>query len=261
MVVSGYCIAEKVKSTRYSWDGLQRGSHPYVIIQWTLSGTGIFETQNKKYEVGPGKAFVTIVPENSRYYYPQGARDPWVFSWLNLSGNLAVHLWGQLQRKMGSVMDLSGQTSVQLLFEELARKTEGKRWRDPQEMHQRCFEFFLDWEQAVSSPRKVKGGGLEWTRDLLRSDFRGSLAVKELADRLGWSREHFSREYQKRFRITPGAELRERRFEEACRLLKSTTWTTQMVARRSGFSNATQMGLCFQKKLRMTPTTYRQKAG
>lgn len=83
--------------------------------------------------------------------------------------------------------------------------------------------------------------------------------MKELADQLGWSREHFSREYRTKFRIAPGTELRELRLAEACRLLESTGLTTQEVALRSGFSNATQLGVRFQKKYQTSPARYRAK--
>jgi AraC-like DNA-binding protein len=259
MHISHGFIDETVKSPRYFWDGKQRGSTPYVIFQWTQSGSGVFQAGGRTYEVGPGKAFLSLVPGDERYFYPKNGREPWVFSWMNFEGSLALELWGKLRGMYGPVIELSLSSPLMMMMREMIWKTQQRQWTSRMEVSVAVYRFFLEVSESLGSPTKSGREGLDWARSSLRMEFRSSMVMKELADQIGWSREHFSREYRRKFGVAPGTDLRELRLAEACRLLESTGWTIQEVAVRSGFSNATQLGVRFQKRFKTTPARYRAK--
>ena len=84
---------ERISSTRYRWNGWERGDQPFVILQWTLSGEGGLNDGSADLRVPEGYAFIVVVPERTSYYYPPEGREPWVFGWLNFYGDFACDLF------------------------------------------------------------------------------------------------------------------------------------------------------------------------
>jgi hypothetical protein len=103
-------LCEVRASIRYRWDSARRGTDPFVIMQCTQSGEGMFELEGKAHRVPPGHAFLALIPEPSRYYYHRGAAEPWVFSWVNFYGELAQQLWLSLRNRAGPVIPLRPET-------------------------------------------------------------------------------------------------------------------------------------------------------
>ena len=79
---------EVINSSRYQWNSFERGKEPFVIFQYTLEGIGAFSLKNRTYEVPAGSAFISLVPERARYFFPPDSRQPWSFCWLNFYGNV-----------------------------------------------------------------------------------------------------------------------------------------------------------------------------
>ena len=100
---------EVTARSRYRWDSSERGNRPFVILQWTRSGEGVFEYEGKLSRVTGEHAFISIVPEPSVYYYPPEAREPWTFTWANFSGALALTLFRAFRQEFGPVVFLSSQ--------------------------------------------------------------------------------------------------------------------------------------------------------
>ena len=84
---------EIVTSPKYRWSCRDRGTEPFVILQWTHSGEGIFESARGIQRVPPDHALLAVVPQDATYYYPADAREPWTFSWFNWYGTWACELF------------------------------------------------------------------------------------------------------------------------------------------------------------------------
>jgi len=63
----------------------------------------------------------------------------------------------------------------------------------------------------------------------------GSVPVQQLADEIGWSRQHFSDRFRDTIGVTPKSAARIFRFERACRLLKDTRSGLSQVAASCGY--------------------------
>ncbi|MEI9999828.1 MAG: AraC family ligand binding domain-containing protein [Verrucomicrobiota bacterium] len=104
---------EVASSPRYRWKCYDRGDDPFVIIQWTRSGEGMFTCERGTFKVPPGFAFVAIVSEQSSYYYPPKGKEPWVYEWINIYGSTACDIFRKFQAEFGPVVPLSIQGSGQ----------------------------------------------------------------------------------------------------------------------------------------------------
>ena len=69
----------------YYFDNKNREIDSY-LFQYTLDGSGIFETNNNKIVVSPGHAFFTYIPSDTKYYCnPEDTH--WEFIFVLFMGN------------------------------------------------------------------------------------------------------------------------------------------------------------------------------
>lgn len=88
---------------------------------------------------------------------------------------------------------------------------------------------------------------------------REDLRIELIAEQLGFTPRAFSRKFKKVSGRTPSEFIKEVRFEQAARLLKTTTLTVQEVMYRVGISNKSYFYRGFQLKYGVKPKEYRQQ--
>jgi AraC-like DNA-binding protein len=83
------------------------------------------------------------------------------------------------------------------------------------------------------------------------------LRLEDLADAVGLSKYHFSREFKKATGVTPMAFLRQVRVEAARSLLLSTSWTLRAIADQVGFRDEFQLSRVFRRVTGAPPSGLR----
>jgi len=253
-------IRESRNSPRYHWNNRARLDDPFVILQRTRKGVGHFHYQDRTHTVGPGEAFIAMIPEESRYHYPADGREPWEFSWINFYGELSVKLWSILRDRFGPVVRIPPNTPISAEYENLIHRAGHHQWKDRYEMSALCYQFYLNLWSQLSTPGITPGQNIELAAAYLSTHYRDRLRVKEAAAYAGVSREHFTRLFTRRYKISPASFLREERLKVATRLLSKTDLPVQEIAFRTGFYSHAQFGQLFRRKFKMTPLRYRKKA-
>lgn len=248
------------RSPRYHWNNVGRGDDRFVIVQWTHNGVGNFHYQDRTHTVGPGEAFIALLPEESRYYYPPDSHEPWEFSWINFYGELSVKLWSILRERFGPVVRIPPGTSVAAEFENLILRAHRQRWKDRYEASALCYQFYLNLWSQLSTPGNRARQNIEQAAAYLRTHYRSRLRVKEAAAYAGVSREHFTRLFHQRYKTSPATFLREERLKAATLLLVKTDLPVQEIAFRTGFYSSAQFGHLFRRKYKSTPLGYRKKS-
>jgi AraC-like DNA-binding protein len=250
---------EKASSPRYRWNNWERGDRPYVILQWTLSGEGRLDCDQGTLRVPEDYAFVVLVPERTAYYYSPESREPWVFGWMNFYGEFACEIFRALRSQFGAVLSLprrsAAASSLRRLLAYVSNPRESNRWQ----VSLQAYAFVLEWWRQVSQPQRRSEDRLEWAIRFCRERFREPLAVKEIADQAGMSREYFSRIFAARMRETPAAFLRRLRLNEASILLRETRLPLGEIAMRSGFYSGTHLMHTFQRVRGTNPSRWRKR--
>ena len=249
-------VREVRDSPRYLWDNRRRGTDPFVIMQLTRRGEGVFEIEGRAYRVPPGNAFIALLPEDSRYYYPVENRGPWTFSWINLYGELALHLWRNLRTQGGPVLPLS--RSAIRLFDRLAARAEKRTRPDPYETSRAAYSFYLEILRHLPRPRAVRP--MQDAISYFHAHYQEPVRMKEVAARAGMSREHFTRLFTRQMGAGPAAFLRGIRLEAAARLLRTTDLPVAEAAFRSGWASATKLDYFFKRRYRVSPREYRRNS-
>lgn len=248
-----------ITGPHYRWNCFGRGNEPFVIVQWTQAGVGVFENQDGHFPVPAGHAFVTILPEPASYYYPPQDSEPWIVSWLNFYGDLACRLFQKFRAEFGPVVPLKPRNAAALHLRRLLargpRATPYGRLRTSLE----AYSFLLEWRQEAMHPSTKAEDRLAHVLRFVRAHFREPLGVKELAVHACMSREHFSRLFSRVVGDTPAAYLRRLRVREAEGLLLQTDLPLREIALRAGFYSERHLLRAFHRVHRRSPSQYRRQ--
>ncbi|MBC6981567.1 GlxA family transcriptional regulator [Caulobacter sp. 17J80-11] len=115
------------------------------------------------------------------------------------------------------------------------------------------FSRFLEAER-----RNDRFGELQlWVLDRLHQD----LSVERMAEVVGMSPRHFSRQFRAQVGRTPAAWLADLRLEEARRRIESGGFQLKDVARQCGFADEQNLRRVFQRRLGVAPSAYRERFG
>jgi len=102
-----------------------------------------------------------------------------------------------------------------------------------------------------------------WLRraaERLQDDWRASPTLAELAREAGVSPDHLARRFRAAFGLTPGEVLRQRRVEEALRLMLATTDSLADIALACGFADQSHFGRVFKRLHGVSPDRYRNRS-
>lgn len=252
-------IEETVSRSSYHWDSRHRGKSPFVILQATHSGFGIYEERGKRHEVPRGHAFVTVVPEDVRYYYPEGGREPWVFSWINFYGDQGIRLWKWFRQRYGSVFPMEERSAARLIFDGLLAMTEGRKAADDFQASSESYRFAMTLAGQLESKGHAPVSAIHGAARLMQRQPLRTMAIKEFAARAGLSREHFTRLFHREMGVSPARYRRERQLDVAADWLLRTNLPVQEVALRSGFASGRQLTKMFRHFRGRSPLEFRRR--
>ncbi|MFO8044135.1 MAG: response regulator [Alkalispirochaeta sp.] len=123
--------------------------------------------------------------------------------------------------------------------------------------------FFAETERLVCSQAQAQS---QWpvdtfsrrVADYLNSNYYREVGLSDLAEHLGISESHCSREVSRHFGRTFRRMLREIRLQAAQQLLSDPARAIRDVAERSGFRDPNYFSRVFQESFGMTPREYRE---
>jgi AraC-like DNA-binding protein len=248
-------LRETRSSPRYYWNNAERGDVPFVMLQYTEKGEGRIEWEDGVRPIPKGYAFVSVVPERSRYFYPADATAPWVFSWINFYGEMSLRLWRELRDQAGPVIALSP-LAIRLLHR-LITRTAGRNWTDPYETSREAYDFYLEVLRHL--PKRAPAQPFHDVILYFQAHYQKAIRMKEVADQAGMSREHFTRLFTAQMQEPPAAFLRRIRLEAAARLLRTTDLPRAEIAFRSGWASPAKLDFFFKRHYGVSPKIYRQR--
>ena len=83
----------------YSWDGMRRGTAPFLVIQHTTYGEGRLDHAGMSYRLGPGQTMLVTIPHPHRYWLERGGH--WEYFWMVLTGREALRLGEAIGQGLG----------------------------------------------------------------------------------------------------------------------------------------------------------------
>ncbi len=93
----------------------------------------------------------------------------------------------------------------------------------------------------------------------MEENYAERISTKALAEKYGYSSEHFCRKFKAETRLSPMKYLRTYRLEISTKLLNSKKYTVTEVAMHCGFNDANYFTRCFKEHFGISPIKYAKK--
>lgn len=255
---------EKAESPAYRWNGLRRGQEGAAIFQYTLSGRGELRIGEQVHSLPKHRAFLCRVPGDHEYYLPEG--EPyWEFLFITVHGEDALRHWSELERKLGSVFELSPKDEPLAILTRLHAEIVRSPLADPYALSASLYRFVLELHRMAdaASPARTDDipAPLLQAITFIRSRYREDLTLDELAEASGLTKYHFCRAFQRKLGMKPMQYVRKVRIERAVWLLRNTDLKIAEVGEACGFAHANYFIKTFRELIGATPGEYRQLPG
>lgn len=254
-------VLERQTSPLYHLEGRGR---PFAMAQivYTLFGEGAFRYGRKIYPLTPGKGFICRLGDpESAYYYPGHATGVWEFLWMDFTGEAAAGMLEEIADRHGHVVDIPPDSG----FVQYLNSFHGRK-------HAMCFvtaaegakivcdaiaqlSALLDREDVVSRGNHL----VRAAQTLIAGNLDRAVSLEEVADRLQVSREHLSRVFHERTRMTLRQFAAEERMRCAARMIRDGLCTGGQLAARTGYANAASFARAFRNWAGVSPAQYKKR--
>ena len=245
-----------ITSHDYHWDNRVR-KNSYVLLQYTISGKGSFQTPDHTYPQQTGDLFLVQVPGDSQYSLPDNS-EYWDVLYLEFSSECLPLLY-HIHQSCGPAFHLEASSTLPEQMKQLYADAISNQLASVFDNSKSAYAFLLDLADyalehpALSSPR------VTLAKNYLDSNYYNTdLNLDEVADAVGLSKYHLCREFNHLYGISPGKYLANLRLQKSCALLlQSRQHTIAEIASMVGFSNDNYFCKVFRKAFGTTPTQYR----
>ena len=245
-----------ITSHDYHWDNRVR-KNSYVLLQYTISGKGSFQTPDHTYPQQAGDLFLVQVPGDSQYSLPDDS-ECWDVLYLEFSSECLPLLY-HIHLSCGPAFHLEASSTLPEQMKQLYADAISNQLASVFDNSKSAYAFLLDLADyalehpALSSPR------VTLAKNYLDSNYYNTdLNLDEVADAIGLSKYHLCREFNHLYGISPGKYLANLRLQKSCALLlQSRQHTIAEIASMVGFSNDNYFCKVFRKAFGTTPTQYR----
>jgi len=256
----------RTEPREYRWDGLRRGGdprHPFVVIQYTLSGFGHYHDERGTVRVQPGQCFFAVVPSAHRYYLPPESRA-WRFFWLIAHHPYVVRRIQERQQTARAVLTIPPDALLTGRLLALLEGTCQQTFPDAFAVEQALFDLLIEYERFVHQlyhPRPRAQALLQSVRSAVLEQLTQPISVDALAAAQGMSRSHFSHHFRRVTGVTPAHYVTRLRIEEVQRRLLQSGAKLATVARETGFADANHLCKVFRRYLHVSPGEFRRQMG
>ncbi|WP_438448452.1 helix-turn-helix domain-containing protein [Gorillibacterium sp. sgz5001074] len=254
---------EEVRDTSYRWDGLERSDGPLLLFQYTLEGGGVYESEAASYRLEAGQAFLTEIPGNHRYYFPEGG-TAWSFLFVLLRPSLILANWEEVKRRLGEAPYLPKSSRPIRVLEHIWEEANAGRIAEPYTASSLLFHFVSELCRFAIVP---EGDRQAWpvkvreAAEFIESHFDRMISLDQLSERLEVSKYHLLRTFTMAVGMSPNDYLNRVRIEQAISLLRQTDWSVEQIAERVGYSSGSYFIKVFRKGTGRTPGSFRSGEG
>ncbi len=227
----------------------------------TSSGEGMFMDRSGTYRLIPGTAFITRNNDpDTAYWYPENARRPWVFLWFSFWGETSASMINDISGRYGHVFGIPLEHPVVQRIASYQKYSNSVRSMSPLEGAKLVVETLaglvshLENRQASSPSGEMIRSAQEYVMRNLSHD----ISIREMAVKLGVSREHLSRIFAKHLGFSLHDYITIEKMKFACQLLLETSLPCKEIAGRTGYGNVISFNRAFRSVVRMTPSELRR---
>jgi AraC family transcriptional regulator len=248
---------EQRKAEVYSWDGLRRGTQPFLVLQHTVLGEGRLTYAGTDYHLRQGQTMLVTIPQAHRYWLDRGGH--WEYFWAILHGREALRLAREVLEAAGPVLTLPPPLIDRLASACLTLLSEPRlspgaascaAYAAMTALHDGAFA-------SRDRPEPTLPPALSRVIDHIEAHLAETLTVDRLATVAGVSRAHFVRLFTAALGLPPSDHVQTRRIERVERLLLATEMTVGAIATATGFTDGNYLAKIFRRRRGLSPLEFR----
>ena len=237
----------------YFWDNKTRKDVSGFVIQRTIHGSVALWGKDGRVEAGEGQALLFRHGEDSRYGLDDACKNPYQHIWLIIAHSPVIRpIYDDLINSFGHVVRMNPKGEACQIMDRMYEARNVGAMRDRFSDAETVFALLLAIYREQVSDRRGRDP-VAYGRHLLETQYRSPRNLKEWAEEIGLTREHFSREFRARYGETPATFLRSLRLENAKRLLLNPSLTVDEVSAASGFANPKTFHRAFKNAYGVPP--------
>lgn len=248
---------EQRRNEVYNWDGMKRGTSPFLVIQHTLLGEGRLDYAGTQHHLTAGRTMLVTMPQAHRYWLERGGH--WEYFWFLLTGREALRLAREVLEAEGPVLTLPI-VSVERLAAACLKLIASPRlslgeastlgYSALMALHDGVFA-----ERAAAVPPMP--AAIRRVFVYVEGNLGSALPVDRLAELAGMSRAHFVRRFTTAVGVSPSNFVQDRRMDRIERLLLATEMTVADIAAATGFADGNYLAKAFRRERGLAPLAFR----
>lgn len=246
---------EQRRAELYSWDGMKRGSEPFLVIQHTILGEGRLDFGVARYRLGMGQTMLVTMPHAHRYWLERGGH--WEYFWFILSGREALRMAREVLAVAGPVLRPVAEGADLLAGTCHALLTRALTPAQASVLGYQALAVLHDAAFAGAGPRVALAPELARVLAHVEGNLGGDLRVDALAQVAGLSRAHFVRRFAAEVGVPPSDHVFARRMDRVERLLTASEMKVAEIARATGFADANYLAKAFRRHRGLSPMAFR----
>lgn len=253
-VSAGY---EQRMNEVYSWDGLQRGTAPFLVVQHTTFGEGRLDFAGTQHRLTPGRTMLVTMPHAHRYWLERGGH--WEYFWMLLNGREALRLAREIIDTAGPVLDPSPKEIDRLAGAclSLLSGTEPS----PGQASSAAYAAMAALHDSVfgsrPAPDRPLTAALSRVLAHIETHIAAPLPIERLATVAQMSRAHFVRSFAAAIGTAPAEYVLEKRLERVERLLLATEMSVAEIAGATGFADGNYLAKVLRRRRGVAPLEFR----
>jgi AraC-like DNA-binding protein len=243
----------------YFFDNNDRNMQGY-LFQYTLKGCGIFETNRQLHRIEPGQAFFVKIPDDEKYYCPDDLNeDGWQLLYIHFEGTAVKPYFDKIIQKTDKILKLELNSSAVQYLLKLHEDLQNGMKIQPFAGSEIVFHFLSLLCRTAAYNQDEYSLKTRLAIEYMENEFASLDGINTLADKLGISLSHFTREFTKETGINPIKYLTNIRMQNAMQLLTNTDLSINEVALKCGFSCGNYFSKIFKKSRHLSPNQFRNE--
>lgn len=225
----------------------QRG---YYLVHYVMEGRGVFECNNRRYELKKGQLFVAR--PNQPIMYAADESHPWYYVWIGFSVLPPLESSEFILNRQ----DVFTVPECRSLFRDIA---DSGRLTASLELYLcgKIFELLAALTDSCGALEAGVSDYVERAKNYIEANYAGEISVQGIARCLGLSRSYFSAVFSRAEGLSPQEYLVEFRLRKAAELIETRGLRPGEAAAACGYPDVFTFSKMFKKKFGVPPGKYR----
>lgn len=256
-----YYCGHKKNVPNHSYGPAMRDHH---LIVYVARGKGVYEINNKIYNLEPKSIFVVF--PNSKVYYKADDIEPWENIWLGLYGDILNLYIGYLnltpENPVYIIKNPIGiETSLLQLVESAKTDNIPCKVNSIGLLYKIFSELIYDYtlENRLILNLKTNEKYIEQAISFIKFNYNRDISSIDIANNLKLERTYFSKLFKKELNISPLNYLNNYRMKTASRLLLTSDLNIENIAYSVGIKDQFYFSRLFKKYFKVSPNKYKRE--